>query len=214
MARKPAHTAITLAAIVAAGENGTFAPEAEISTFAAEGLVEVNANAVDAHGNIAVRATAAGIAKVTAEGNAPASTPKPTFATVAVPADILTQAKEKKRAGRKSGEKYPFETLELNEGFFVPVSDKMPEPAKSLASTISTAVSRYSVEETDANGNTVMEAVTVKDYQLDEDGKRVKDAEGHWIVTAERQESRPKMVPTRVFRAVEAEGGAWVVRIQ
>ena len=82
----------------------------------------------------------------------------------------------------------------------------MPEPAKSLASTVSSAQSRYA-EETDE-----LETVTVKEYEVDENGKRVKGADGHWIVTAENEVERPKMQNTRMFKLVPADGGAWVVR--
>lgn len=218
MAKKPTATIAlniaALSAIVAAGETGTFAPLAEVKLLAENGFIEINESVTDATGNVAVRATAAGLAKINeGSGAAPASAPVSTgFAISAVPADILSAAAEKRRAGRSGGEKYPFEGLEVGQGFFVAASEKMPEPAKSLASTVSSAVARYA-EETGE-----VETVTVKDYAVGEDGKRLKDDEGHWVVTAEREEQRPKMRPTRVFKLVPVDAkegqpaGAWVVR--
>jgi hypothetical protein len=52
--------------------------------------------------------------------------------------------KENKRRGRIA--KYPIDTLEVGNYFFVPVSDKLPDPVNSLAGTIVAANKRYSVE--------------------------------------------------------------------
>ena len=86
----------------------------------------------------------------------------------------------------------------------------MPDPAASLASTVSSATARYA-EETEED-----ETVTVKTYATGEDGKRVKDAEGHFVVESEAQVTRKKMRNTRVFKLVPAKPGAapgaWVVR--
>jgi hypothetical protein len=200
-----------LATIVAAGEAGTYAPAVEIDGLAAAGLVEINRDLNDGHGNMAVRATAAGVAKV-AEGSTAsvASTASTGFEIGDVPDDILSAASEKRRAGRSGGEKYPFDALEVGKGFFVPATEKMPEPAKSLASTVSSATARYA-EETEED-----ETVTVKTYATGEDGKRVKDAEGHFVVESEAEVTRKKMRNTRVFKLVPskpgAAPGAWVVR--
>lgn len=226
MAKKPtvAIASLNLAAlaiIVAAGENGTFAPLAEVQNLADAdpALIEINSGNTDANGHVAVRATPAGIAKAS-EGSAPAPVvTKSAFAVGAVPDFILEAAVNKKRVSR-GGEKYPFDALDLtgNRGFFVPATADMPEPAKSLASTVSSAIARYAVEAKDANGNVVTEQVTVPQYQTDAEGKRVKDAEGHWIKTGETVETRNKMEPTRQFRLVPVDAsegqpaGAWVVR--
>ena len=219
MAKKPAVIAIALtsanlaalAYIVAAGEGGTFAPLAEVRPLADHkpALVEINEGATDDNGNVAVRATAEGIShsaanSATETASAPAA--KSSFEVMDVPADIMQAAKERRRSSRGASEKYPFDSLEVGKGFFVAATEKMPEPAKSLASTVSSAQSRYA-EETDE-----LETVTVKEYETDENGKRVKDADGHWIVTAENEVERPKMQNTRLFKLVPADGGAWVVR--
>ena len=221
MAKKPAAITLTsanlaaLAYIVAAGEGGTFAPLAEVRPLADHNpaLVEINEGATDDNGNVAVRATAEGIShyatnsatnSATETASAPAA--KSPFEVMDVPADIMQAANERRRASRGAGEKYPFDSLEVGKGFFVAATEKMPEPAKSLASTVSSAQARYA-EETGE-----METVTVKDYEVDENGKRVKDEDGHWIVTAENEVERPKMRNTRLFKLVPADGGAWVVR--
>ena len=215
MAKKPAATAIALtsanlaalAYIVAAGEGGTFAPLAEVRPLADHkpALVEINEGATDDNGNVAVRATAEGIShSATIAASTPAA--KSSFEVMDVPADIMQAAKERRRSSRGASEKYPFDSLEVGKGFFVAATEKMPEPAKSLASTVSSAQARYA-EETDE-----LETVTVKEYEVDENGKRVKGADGHWIVIAENEVERQKMQNTRMFKLVPADGGAWVVR--
>ncbi|AKU43077.1 hypothetical protein RCTITAN_61 [Rhodobacter phage RcTitan] len=223
MAKRPniaavALNMVALAAIVEAGEAGTYGPAADVQGLVNAGLVEINPAMTDENGNVAVRATAAGIAKI-AEGSGaatPVATASTAFEIGDVPDDILSAASEKRRAGRSGGEKYPFDALEVGKGFFVPATEKMPEPAKSLASTVSSATARYAVEEKDANGVVVMETVKVKTYATGEDGKRVKDAEGHFVVESEADETRAKMANTRVFKLVPskpgAAPGAWVVR--
>jgi len=212
MAKKPniaasvALNMVALAAIVEAGEGGTYGTEADLRPLSDAGFVEVNPDNTNEAGEFAVRATAAGIAKV-AETAAPAPVAsKSNFAVADVPADIMTAANEKRRATRGGGEKYPFDALEVGKGFFVEATAKMPEPAKSLASTVSSATSRYA-EETEET-----KMVNVKTYQKDEDGKRVKDAEGHFVVESEEEVEKPVMANTRVFKLVPAENGAWVVR--
>ena len=221
MAKKPAATAIALTSanlaalsyIVAAGEGGTFAPLAEVRPLADHkpALVEINEGATDDNGNVAVRATAEGIShsatnSTTDDNGNVAVRAKSSFEVMDVPADILQAAKERRRSSRGAGEKYPFDSLEVGKGFFVAATEKMPEPVKSLASTVSSAQSRYA-EETDE-----LETVIVKEYETDENGKRVKGADGHWIVIAENEVERPKMQNTRMFKLVAADGGAWVVR--
>ena len=213
MAKKPAAITLTsanmaaLAYIVAAGEGGTFAPLAEVRPLADHkpALVEINEGTTDNNGNVAVRATAEGVShSATIAASTPAA--KSSFEVMDVPADIMQAAKERRRSSRGASEKYPFDRLEVGKGFFVAATKKMPEPAKSLASTVSSAQARYA-EETDE-----LETVTVKEYEVDENGKRVKGADGHWIVTAENEVERPKMQNTRQFKLVSADGGAWVVR--
>jgi len=120
--------------------------------------VECNIQMTDAKGNVAVRATQKGIAIMsdpattetpTAEAQAPATATTPVYAVesgTSMPA--LTRA----RSGATSI--YPFDALEAPvkdetsgdvtySSFFVPATEKRPDPAKSLASTVSTASKRY-----------------------------------------------------------------------
>ncbi len=79
--------------------------------------------------------------------------------------------------------KYPFDKLEVGASFFVPVSEKLPDPVKTLGSTVSSANMRYASEtgETkevtrakrdgrkaalDSNGQKIMETKQVPVYKF------------------------------------------------
>ena len=51
-----------------------------------------------------------------------------------------------KRAGR-SRALYPFDDLEVGQSFFVPATEEMKDPGKSLASTVSSASKRYATQD-------------------------------------------------------------------
>jgi len=50
-----------------------------------------------------------------------------------------------KRGGRIGKAKYPFDLLEVGQSFVVPATEKNPDPAKTLASTVSSAMKKYDV---------------------------------------------------------------------
>jgi len=83
-----------------------------------------------------------------------------------------------KRKGRK-GSKFPFDLMEIGDSFFVPNTVTMPNAAKSMASTVSVAIKRYST--IDPSGKT----------RINKAGKTV-----------------PLTVPTKLFtvRSVEEKG--------
>lgn len=120
------------AAILATADGFIMAQHDQVKDFEAEGLVEVNASIGDADGNVGVRLTEAGGAV-----KAPTSEPRPTFSLeddVELPANAAR--------GRKT-EMYPFEQMKPGQSFFVAATADKPEPAKSLASTVSGATKRY-----------------------------------------------------------------------
>ncbi len=156
-----------LAAVVAAGPNGTFAPEDVCKALEAEGLAEYQAEVKDENGFMAVRATAAGVAKATGEvATFTPSAPKveTSFAIesgVSIPAPI----------GRgRSGSKYPFDLLEVGQSFFVPDSTEQPDAAASLASTVSGATQRFATdhatETKTVKGKTVPKKVYSRKFAL------------------------------------------------
>lgn len=49
----------------------------------------------------------------------------------------------------RGGNVYPFDTMEVGHSFFVAADESKPNPAKSLASTVSSATARYAVPSED-----------------------------------------------------------------
>lgn len=153
MARKPKVTETMelneiemgkLAYVVEQHDGGAFAMGSEdyFKELVDKGYVEVNvAMATDA-GDVPARPTEAGIKLIKDNGvtdNVVAPVTEPSFAIedgIAIP-----EAKRGGGGGRKGprGSKYPFATMENGQSFFVPATEEMPNPAKTLASTASTA---------------------------------------------------------------------------
>lgn len=128
----------------------------EVGALLAGGHIQVNYDMKDEVDNVAARVIMApqsndnqaganesapntineGTQAMTAQS--PAATPAKTgfaIASVALPAA--------KRGGRQ-GETYPFDQLEIGQSFFVPATAERENPAKSLASTVTSANERYS----------------------------------------------------------------------
>lgn len=101
---------------------------------------------------VAVRATPTGIAYVE-QANAPATeSEEPMNHDAQAP---VAESKFPIMSGRTipairrngaSKSQYPFDGLEVGQSFFVPASEEMPNPAKTLASTVSSAAKRYATE--------------------------------------------------------------------
>lgn len=152
-------TVIGLAEIVAAGANGLFTPAAVHDPLVEAGLVEINPAMVNEAGEIATRATQAGIESLESGaivvGNATTEANSETAATGTtqkaktmfqiendVPVPVIS--------GRGRGcNVYPFNQLEVGQSFFVANSESKPNAAKSLASTVSSATARYAVASED-----------------------------------------------------------------
>lgn len=140
-----------LSAIVAAtgSEVGYMFVGPDAEPLATAGLIEVNMNYPNPqNGNeFAARATDEG--KKYVEQN---SAPKPETATDQPKAKptfaIITNAAPppRQRPGRSSSDIYPFDQMEKGHSFFVPATEKRPNPAKTMVSTISAANDRYATE--------------------------------------------------------------------
>lgn len=166
MAKKKIETAVvTLAAIVAAGAEGLYALPAAVASLVADGLVETNPSMINEAGEIATRATQKGIESVTTPNAAPAPVAaKSAFALedgLAIPA----------AAGRgRGGNTYPFDQMAVGQSFFVANTEKKPDAAKSLASTVSSATARYAVatgnKKTNRKGVEVAEMKAVRTFTV------------------------------------------------
>jgi len=197
----------TLETIVAAGANGMYTSPEVHSALVEAGLVEINPAIKNQAGEIATRATQKGIDSIMTNNTtaAPAAT-ETNVKSGFIIEDAIPVPKIAAR-GRAASSAYPFDDMQVGQSFFVPNSEKRPNAAKSLASTVSGANARYAVPSADG----AHEMVSVKQYALDANGKRVKDTNGKFVVTGpDLQESRPVMVQTREFivRSVVENGVA------
>ncbi len=147
---------------------------------AANPLIEVGA--VDmASGTAPVRITEAGKAYLAANvkvGDAPAATE-----TFGIISGAILPVSKRGNTGGGAPIKYPFDKLEIGQSFFVPVSEKLPNPVKTLGSTVSSANMRYAEDtgqtkkvdravregkkaKLDANGEKIMETVDRPIYKF------------------------------------------------
>jgi hypothetical protein len=158
--KKTAVVVIGLAEIVAAGANGMFVPESVYAPLVEAGLVEINSTMVNEAGEIATRATQAGIESLDSGatvGNNATSEANSETAETGKTKKVKTMFKIEDSipvptiSGRgRGGNVYPFDQLlEVGQSFFVANSEDKPNAAKSLASTVSSATARYAVPSED-----------------------------------------------------------------
>ena len=156
-------TFITLAEIVAAGAKGLFTPAAVHDPLVEAGLVEINPAMVNEAGEIATRATQAGIKSLDSGATSETSETSETSATaetgktekVKTMFQIEDDVPVPAISGRgRGGNVYPFDQLAVDQSFFVPNSESKPNAAKSLASTVSSATARYAVPAEDGSTKT------------------------------------------------------------
>lgn len=150
-----AKATVDMAALVAATRAGSFMHvDADAAKkLVKDGLIEINTNVTNEAGEPAARATQKGMdaedAKASKAAGGEQTNTAPAFYMGSVPSTLFT---ERKRGGAGKPDKYPFDQLPAPvEGqpipaFFVAATDKMPEPAKSLSSTVSAASRRYARE--------------------------------------------------------------------
>lgn len=139
-------------------KNGhTFCSVLEISELEKRGLVESNPDMQNEDGDTAVRATMQGFDLIYPDGS---PEPEPTTQAVEEPAPAKTKgntmfviedaipvpAKTVKRGRAAGSSKYPFHQLEVGQSFMVPATDKLPDPAKSLASAVAAAIRVYATQ--------------------------------------------------------------------
>lgn len=187
-----------LQAAVAATSNSSviYANTAQAATLLSQNLIEGNPALVDTAGNIAYRATAAGIAA--AQNYAASASLTHEQKTAAVAASHPGFAKgngfvipaKASRKGVAIAKKYDLDTLELNGWIFVPATAEMPKPKKSLASTISAANRKYATGFTPARHFRTFYAE--KDQAF---GDLVAPAEGAYIVRVEPPALKPQKAP-------------------
>lgn len=154
-------------------------------------LIEVNPSIPDPTdaSKAACRVTEAGKVYLASQ-QAPAGSPQaavtsqaPQSSAFSILSGVELPKVKRKGGGAGAPVKYPFEAMTIGQSFFVPASDKQPNPAKSLGSTISSANLKYcAVRDGDQtvtrtkrgdgnkamvgpDGNNVQETVTIPKYK-------------------------------------------------
>lgn len=170
----------TIVAATQSPEGFTYISEAKAKPLVDRGLIELNASMKNDDGHMAARATAAGVdliagtvpeakdepapTQVAAQGVAATAPATTSFAIDDdVPMAVLS------RRGRST--LYPFDALEVGQSFHVPATAERPNPAKSLASTVSSANKRYAVivpgaTRVDRKGNEVAETEQTRRFRV------------------------------------------------
>ena len=145
---------VLLASIVTATQNNAFVyvPAKLSAPLLAAELVEVNAAMVDTEGSSATRATQKGIEYMTTQTHA-APAVKPDAVAAAAPTPVRFSIEKNveiptSKRGPRAVSVYPFDDMEINDSFFIPATAEKPNPAKQLASTVSSAQRRYATQST------------------------------------------------------------------
>ncbi len=201
-------TAMTLLSEIALGKVRYVAQTQDAETLLMHNppLIEINIHDPDPSdkARVACRVTTEGAALLTAHQN-PVSE-KVNNAMYEIIEDVELPP-IKRGGGGGAPTKYPFDKLEVGKmGFFVPATPKLPDPLKTLGSTVSSANHRYAiiigekeVERSkrgqrnrlvlDANGNKIMEMKTVPVYQFTRKftirGVKAGVSYGNWVAPAD-----------------------------
>lgn len=158
--------------------------KAEFKSLSDAGLVEFNDEIKDGN-KVAVRASDAGVAAFGAQNptgttNAPAGGVDPA-ASFKITKGIAMPA-IKRRVGEATGSKYPFDAMEVGDSFHVAKTEAMPNPAKSLASSVTAANMRYAEKAEGTHktpkGNDVPNYKYTRHYQIRAVDKTDPDGEG------------------------------------
>lgn len=155
----------TLAKVVEATQAGGFVhlKPGAAKPLETAGYIVGNPNLKDADGNVAYKATQTGVDQVSPAPQTTAPMTAPTPAPAPAPTAFANgeaesnkgkplQVSEIKtgfvlppiRRGRSAGaSRYKFDEMEVGASFFVPADDDRPNPAKSLAGTVTSANKRF-----------------------------------------------------------------------
>lgn len=165
-AKKPTKKELDLLANIVEATNSEsgmlYVAESETTKLVELGLVEINVTMTDEDGNVATRATEEGMSTMnqTTENASTEATE-----TKSAPAFELETgvALPTVRRGGRGANIYPFDDMEVGHSFHVPVSEDKPNPAKSLASTVSSATARYKDESGEVTRKFVVRSVGAED---------------------------------------------------
>ena len=178
------------------------------------GLIEVNTDILDDSGNAAVRLTDKGKAMVNG-GESASNESVESGAKYAVISDAVLPASKRKGGGGGAPVVYPFDSLEIGQSFFVPVSEKHKDPVKTLGSTVSSANMRYA-EKTGETKTVIRTKRGPKNRAaLDENGEKVKQTVEAPVYRYTRRFSlRPVTAGVTYGNWIAPSDGALIARVE
>ena len=183
------------------------------------GLVEVNTDILDDSGNAAVRLTEKGKAMINGGESVTITADDVGTLSVgskyAVISDAVLPASKRKGGGGGAPVVYPFDSLEIGQSFFVPVSEKHKDPVKTLGSTVSSANMRYA-EKTGETKTVIRTKRGPKNRAvLDENGEKVKQTVEAPVYRYTRRFSlRPVKAGVTYGNWIAPSDGALIARVE
>lgn len=150
--------------------------------------------------------------------NVPHQYPQPQVEVVR----LLPPAQRKKRESKTASVNlYPFDTMEIGMAFYIPPSDKHPNPAKDCVGLVTSANRKYAVQKHDENGQPVSKFNSYNRTVKDEAGNVVLDSQGNKRVIPVTSEV-PELVYTKRFTIYAADkvpnqpykDGAYIFRVE
>ncbi len=167
MAKLTAASKTLLGVIITAMANADapyhMATPAEVKNLIDNGMVETNTEITDGD-KVAVRATEKGQAEQASSGsgntdnsngNNQTMTTTTTAPAAASAFALIDGAVLPEGRAPRASSIYPFDTMNVGQSFFVPATEDKPNPAKSLASTVSSANKRFTKDGADGRKFTV-----------------------------------------------------------
>lgn len=116
----------------------------DVKVLLEEGVIQVNRSVTDAAGNVAVRVTPESERVAHAESATQNAAPAAQLQKVQNMSQFRIANVVAPSVAPRGTATYPFDVLEVNQAFFVPATEDRPNPAKSLASTVTSANERHS----------------------------------------------------------------------
>jgi hypothetical protein len=175
VATRTADDDLSLLKFIHAGTMGeskfAFVNPADAAALVAAGSIEVNTAVSDGFGKIAARTTDKGNTEVMARAPVIPAASAPDAATaVASKYEIDTDVvMVPAKRGRQSST-YPFDDLPVGGSFHIPATAEKPNPAKGMASTVSSANARFAIDvpgQFKANRKGVQVAVTTPERKFE-----------------------------------------------
>lgn len=160
-------------------------------------LIEVNLDHADPNDSFKVlcRILPAGAKYLMAHMNSNKETTEVNTGSFEIISDAVLPPVKRGGGGAGAPQKYPFDSLEIGQSFFVPATAKAPNPLKTMGSTISQANLRYATQ---------TGTKTVERSKRGAKNKLVLDDDGHKIM---EEKEVPVYEFTRKFTIRGVKGG-------